>query len=407
MKTPIWTGDIDTKSDTIQPTGVTGSLRWWMETLIRGMNEFACDPTDEIRCPNNNEGNYCPVCLIFGARGRRRLFRLEINGGKKISFPGNKAINIKPSGRSHGWFLGPGIVGKLEIKIISLDEKFDETLILVPLLIASKWGEIGAKTQLGYGVVELTNPSDVDFHDFRGALEKLFSKDAKRQKSNSLGFPNLKEMFFAKVQFRARGDWWKKINGVEKSKKAVEECLRNNFFPIAPVIKNWLRYGNGKEIWKIGGQNTKGLENWLFGTSKSVCPQCYNGVTPKNGDGDKIFKCANCKREFKKEEIIERSASKINISCAYKINSDLWEFRLWGWIPENDTPQGFNRNAFLDALKNELNMNNLAEILGERAQNHQLVVWREFQTKRDTVKLYTDIEEFIQSLLKGEGENVS
>lgn len=31
IKTPLWTGDIDTKSDLLQTTGIMGSLRWWME----------------------------------------------------------------------------------------------------------------------------------------------------------------------------------------------------------------------------------------------------------------------------------------------------------------------------------------------------------------------------------------
>ncbi|WP_081706823.1 MULTISPECIES: type III-B CRISPR module RAMP protein Cmr1 [Pseudothermotoga] len=52
-KTPIWTGNIDSKSDTIQPTGIMGSLRWWTEDLLRGMNDFACDPTGKTICPGD------------------------------------------------------------------------------------------------------------------------------------------------------------------------------------------------------------------------------------------------------------------------------------------------------------------------------------------------------------------
>ncbi|MCU0527871.1 MAG: type III-B CRISPR module RAMP protein Cmr1, partial [Elainella sp. Prado103] len=36
--TPLWTGGADAgKCDRIHETGILGSLRWWMEVLVRGM----------------------------------------------------------------------------------------------------------------------------------------------------------------------------------------------------------------------------------------------------------------------------------------------------------------------------------------------------------------------------------
>ncbi|KUK15607.1 MAG: CRISPR-associated RAMP protein, Cmr1 family [Petrotoga mobilis] len=371
------------------------------------MCEFACDPTDNSRCPDG--GNYCSSCLIFGATGRRRLFRIEINGGEKISFPGNGAINIKPSGRSHGWFFEPGVVGNLEMKMIPLDEKFDEVLVLTPLIIASNWGGIGAKTQLGYGVVEITNPPNVSFENFKRVLRNL-SQKGKRQKSNEPGFPNLKDMFFAKVRFKANGNCWEKIDGlIDKSsksrlekeirKKGIEECFRNNFLPIAPVIKNWLRYDDGSQIWKPKNGTTKGIENWLFGTIRNICPKCYNIVNPQNENGKTVYECQNCGQKFKKEEIINKCASKINISCAYKIGNDLWEIRIWGWIPK-DAPQNFPREEFLDKLKKVL-QTGIAGFLGNSTSDHKLAVWREYASKRDTIKEEQNFDNFVESLLRG------
>lgn len=370
------------------------------------MDEFACDPTDDSRCPD--DGNYCSSCLIFGATGRRRLFRIEISGGEKISFPGNGAINIKPSGRSHGWFFGPGVAGNLEMKMIPLDEKFDEVLVLTPLIIASKWGGIGAKTQLGYGVVEITNLPDISFGNFKKALGNL-SQKGKRQRSNEPGFPDLKDMFFAKVRFKANRNWWEKIDGlIDKSsknrlekeirKKGIEECFCNNFLPIAPVIKNWLRYGDGSQIWR-SNQNAKGLENWLFGTINGICPMCYNRVNHKKANGKTIYECQNCGQKFKKEEIIDRCASKINISCAYRIYNDLWEIRIWGWIPK-DAPQHFPREEFLDKLKKVL-QTGYSKFLGNSASDYKLAVWREYASKRDTIKEEQNFDNFVESLLRG------
>ncbi len=79
--TPLWTGDIDSKSNVLQPTGIMGSLRWWTEIILRGMDKFICDPTTDDRCPQRDENSkiekYCSACLIFGATGLRRLFKIK------------------------------------------------------------------------------------------------------------------------------------------------------------------------------------------------------------------------------------------------------------------------------------------------------------------------------------------
>ena len=227
IKTPLWTGDVDSKSDLLQSTGIIGSLRWWTEVILRGMDNFVCDPAGNDRCPKEKEdGNkkislYCSACLIFGTTGMRRIFRLEINGGARI-FDGG-SINIRPDGRNRGWYLGSGLKERVDLHIISLNRDFDENLVLVPLTIVAKWGGVGAKTQHGYGILEIEGCPKIDFNDFRNAIEKITEK----QKLSSLklrlrsgsnnGLPNLKEMFFAKVQFEVDGDdWWKDVDGIKQ-----------------------------------------------------------------------------------------------------------------------------------------------------------------------------------------------
>ncbi len=41
IKTPIYTGGIDSKSELLRSTGIMGSLRWWTEAILRGMCKFA------------------------------------------------------------------------------------------------------------------------------------------------------------------------------------------------------------------------------------------------------------------------------------------------------------------------------------------------------------------------------
>ena len=388
IKTPIWTGDIDLKSDLLHSTGIIGSLRWWTEAILRGMGKFACDPAGDERGPD--EMQYCPACLIFGATGIRRLFRLEISGGEKI-FDGG-AINIKPQKRNRGWYLGSGLKGEIDLNITPLDRDFDENLVLVPLAIAAMWGGIGAKTQHGYGVVELEDKVGLRFEDFQKALDKILKSERlqklniKERNDTNDALPNIKEMFFAKVQFEVQNnDWWKEVDGIKSvsNDQRLEKWIETGSVPISPAIKNWLRFGkqiktkncNLLQVSPFSEVSNSTISNWLFGESKD----------------DK------------------KSASKINVSCAYRINNTTWEFRIWGWIPERENPEGFNRNNFLDKLKQALNRNGTINIpwtilFGNNTNNHRLKVWREFNSPRDTVKTNeSDINKYLQSLLEDKG----
>lgn len=404
LKTPLWTGDIDSRSDLIQPAGFMGSLRWWTEVFLRGMDKFVCDPAGDNRCPEENNNNqkinrYCPACLIFGATGMRRLFRLEFTGGKKVFDDG--AINIRPDGRNRGWYLGSGLVGQIDLKIIALDRDFNENLLLLPLIVASKWGALGAKTQHGYGVVEFEQEKDLKIDDLKNALNKILHSgrlNIEERKNGNNELPNLKEMFFAKVRFEVKSDdWWKKVDGIAErgqigqknyyegytNDPRMKAWINSGSVPIAPAIKNWLRFGDGKRLWQTGEPNKdKRIENWLFGTTKNT-----------------------------------KSASKINISCAYPVGNNLWEFRIWGWIPENNLPVRFNREGFLNNLK--CGLNNLKGDLSRDgsvkfpwdklpgSKPHKPIVWREFNSSRDTVKQYeeNDFENYLQSLINGEEES--
>lgn len=80
------------------------------------------------------------------------------------------SINIRPSGRTRGWYLGSGLNRDIKLEMIPLDKDFDKNLILVPLHIAAKWGAIGAKTQHGCGVVKPVDIVKVNIEDFKNAL---------------------------------------------------------------------------------------------------------------------------------------------------------------------------------------------------------------------------------------------
>lgn len=375
LKTPLWTGNIDSKSDLVQTTGIVGSIRWWLEAILRDSGKFICDPASDNRCPTfdkDSNKEYCIACFLFGSTGIRRPFSINITGGRPL-FKGTP-INIKPNNRNRGWYLGSGIVGELEIQVNPLDKDFDKEVFLIPLIIASKWGGIGAKTQIGYGVVEISDFEKIDKISIDKILNECKKNIEERSKNNnSVSLPDIREMFFAKVQFNAqKNDWWKSVDGIQaiKNDQRMLQWINSGSVPIAPAIKNWIRYGNGKDLWNTHNNVNQALENWLFGTIQQ-----------------------------------DKRASKINISCAYCIDKNIWEFRIWGWIPSQGCPDGLNRNDFLDRLKQALSGSGSTKlpcktILGNDTNAHKLMVWREFNSVRDTVRQNeSDIDNFIQSLL--------
>jgi CRISPR-associated protein Cmr1 len=140
--TPIWTGGIEGKCDRLHETGIIGSLRWWYEAIIRGLEGYACDPTDEGCKLDGTEKNdaerkkkICPVCYLFGCTGWQRKFRFEIRKDEDGS-PGSLKLG-KIIDDEKLWLCF------LPLKQIDLIEK---SLLIATLRICSRYGAIGGKT---------------------------------------------------------------------------------------------------------------------------------------------------------------------------------------------------------------------------------------------------------------------
>ncbi len=77
-QSPIWTGDADRNGERTVTTGLLGSLRWWLEVVVRWLGGCACDPAKpDGRCPDKND-KHCVVCELFGCTGRARKFRFDV-----------------------------------------------------------------------------------------------------------------------------------------------------------------------------------------------------------------------------------------------------------------------------------------------------------------------------------------
>jgi len=93
--TDIWTGDANGKPDRLITTGLLGSIRWWFEVVVRGLDGAACDPSHHKDnknpgpCPQpgrkpHDAGHHCAVCELFGCTDWARKFRFDVLGADDV-----------------------------------------------------------------------------------------------------------------------------------------------------------------------------------------------------------------------------------------------------------------------------------------------------------------------------------
>ncbi len=317
--TPLWTGGIDGTMDRIHETGILGSLRWWYEAIVRGLGGYACDPTGDDRCPDR-QGRYCDVCAVFGATGLQRAFRLE--GPVWWNRERGSKLEIKMrNARDHrGWHLGRGFLGEATLQFVPLRlpegwswRKVWEMLSLTLSWIEC-WGGLGARTQQGYGVVEVEGlyPLNLD-----GG--KPWPQQRRNRRDNIRHHPDrpsLDGFFSAKVRFS--------IGNQDPKKWLCERAA--NIFPDDEL-------------------------EWYFHQANS---SQRSAVLPLASIVR--FHLRNFARSNWDDQVRHRllgepgQKSLIHVSHAYPVNSNQWEFRIWGWIPAS-LPGGVLRSDVLTDLK--------------------------------------------------------
>ena len=206
-KTPIWTGGVDGKVDRLHETGLIGSLRWWYEALVRGLGGYACDPTKHT-CPDK-DGNYCDVCQTFGATGWRRRFRLDVEESVLTDAPIASTIKLhnRKYKRRDGtektptwYFRHPSKsnfpntpkAGVFTIHIRNLSDDFQPEIIAGLLQFIADWSALGARAQMGFGVVEIANTR----MDTQYLYNRLLHSTGEREYPH---LPSLKNCFFAHI----------------------------------------------------------------------------------------------------------------------------------------------------------------------------------------------------------------
>lgn len=346
--TPLWTGGVAAgKVDRIHETGILGSLRWWYETIVRGLGGEACDPsagtcrfdteqyaksqaTDERQ--RLREGGLCDVCQVFGATGWRRRFRLNIQDRTHPDNVVSQRIEINHSYTDKGgmtrtrtstWYFpaepnNKPKSGQFAIQIQNLVQYFQPEIIAGLIQFISDWGAIGARPQMGFGVIELDKRVDTQ------PLCEWLAKVAGSKPYPHL--PSLRNIFLTRISPK---------NG----KQFSEQDTFNLKYDLRQLFAE---------------QQNSDLRHVIMGTVRG-----------------------------------KRIAAKVKMSRPYNN-----EIRVWGWIPEpaNTYRHLWNRDATVGVIHQHL------------TKNYNLQVWREMNSTRDTATPNNaDALAFLQSLLGLEG----
>ena len=326
--TPIWTGDINGTCDRIHETSIIGSMRWWYEAIVRGLGGYACDPSQH-ECPDK-DGNYCDVCKVFGATGWRRRFRVEVVEDKTnpIWNPPRGTLNIRPPDRNHGWFLPPGRMGEVTLCFTGDERTLD--LLAALFLFLEKWGSLGAKPQLGYGVFEIVNRDEIKVRATRYEWSIMGISSPSHNK------PDMRRIGFFRYNFQPKSSvWWKQVPGVGNQAQPIVTAYKT--VPVTPALKNEWRFRR----WA----GNRGDEKWIFGTL-----------------------------QWKVGDEIARVRSKVATSWAYPQDSG-WMVRGWGWLQKPKIA-----NMVWDLLIEREAWENVIQVPGS-LETHPAGTWREWMAK--------------------------
>jgi CRISPR-associated protein Cmr1 len=344
--TPIWTGGIEAgKCDRIHETSILGSLRWWMEVLVRGMEGVVCDPTaekskdrcgldpqkfntkkyrelqDEIeRRKYLRDAGVCDVCQIFGATGWKRQFRLEVEdkNTSTIQLEDKYAKNRSLTARK----------GEFTIKIQRLNRTFDPDIIGGLIQFIADYSALGARTQMGFGVIKIEG----DRIPVQPLCNWLIGTSGYKKYEN---LPSLNNIFLAKI----------KPKNSNFDEKGIKHDLRQLF-----------------------------MANEDKPEAKSSKP-----ILKKDKKKVQIAEEKDSYKDSSSENKEDKSmTAKIKISQPYKDKNGNTVMRMWGWIPKTTDIDSSNWNR----------------------DNYEIQDWRKMNSSRNSVlQNQKDAQVFLRSLL--------
>lgn len=286
---------------------------------------------------------------------------------RDIPIPSGR-IHTRPRPRAGGWYLmGNSVIGDeipLRFAPLSAAGKLSHLRLVISLI--DRHAAIGAKVSSGYGVLHFCESG----HPIQ--VRTLSGLPGGSQPARQHTLPDIRDFFFAKIRFQTpmnNPNWWQNVQGIAQSwngqvidgqnqvyvhrnpqerqqaQRNLQAAVQDGLLPLAPAVRNWLRYQ-----WASGLNDCQ--KYFLFGEARPVCPHCCQTGYREDSNDRRRNWCPNCRRTFAKGDELPDAASKINVSYAYQLDDDTWEFRVWGWVPCR-LPDGIrlNRDSFLRDLR--------------------------------------------------------
>lgn len=343
--TPLWTGGAKRNSDRPHETGLLGSLRWWYEGIVRGMEGYACDPVGDGRCEFDAkdkrppEEQLCPACWLFGCTGWRRRFRLEVDGLKPQNLFFLSSSSVHQAAGNWLWrvFGGEDLGGTKEgrgaavkftfgvqalwgeqalLRVIPLSSAAAETRTRVAFLLdtMARWGALGAKPQHGFGQIEITDGPDLVLiqQGCKLVADDVLADNARRESSPSPpAFFNLRHFFSHTYQLAQPEPYRDTGQAIGKPPHGFN--YREHFIPCAFDI----RYKSRSVDFRTHQGTDFGMRPWFREKwGKQVAHRLFG------------------RSDARRDE--ERAAGRIFASHLYRIKHDApWQLKVWGHVPSD------------------------------------------------------------------------
>lgn len=161
---------------------------------------------------------HCMACHVFGCTGWRKKFRIEIGEVSTIDL-------FLVTSSNKRWFeilyenQNSSFYGETTVKVIGFEDGIDN-VVLATLWFAKEYGGVGAKTQNGFGQIDLEN---LTFEDVKEGFKKIKETAEEAQNVGNALLPSISDFFVLKFK-------------VDEHDPTVQYYLNKPFF--TPFNKN-------------------------------------------------------------------------------------------------------------------------------------------------------------------------
>lgn len=220
--TGVWTGDAQGKPERLITTGLLGSIRWWLEVLVRGLGGSACDPT-QTKCQGRR---HCVACELFGCTGWARKFRFDVlDANDEV-----QATQIKKD-------------ETFKLRFMPLRSIREEEWALLDLTfrLIAEYGAIGGKTVLkpsdeasrmselhhqDFGLLEIRKPPEIETATARSVRAHLQNDMWWTVPANEFAWASIQHFWFVGGRHLARqstsASTYNKVLGRDERKACVD-----------------------------------------------------------------------------------------------------------------------------------------------------------------------------------------